>query len=539
MTMSARSKVLAPIATVVAVVAVAGTAAVISQSGGGGKPSPLRLAAGSGMARDSAAAAGGAPMMSKMAGGSYTLTGTLPSGSPDDGRAYTLPRGFAGTSVVAKLADALGAPTPVRGKDSWTAGGLNVAASSGQNWYFAPCYGPDGAVSSGVSAVCAGVAIDSGPVSSSSSGGGSSSSGGSATSVAPPVAPLTALPPVTCQVPLPPDGSTPSPEALTKLQATCPTRVPPPGPGTVLCAPPAPTTVPPGTLSNAPVPCVDPSPVPEPPTPSATEVKAAAVPILSALGIDDSQAQVQTYPGGGSVTVDPKVDGLDTVGLETSISVDGAGKVTNANGWLSVPEAGDRYPLVSAQKAFDALPSFTREMLCPVGPDGQGCTTPEPQQITGAHLGLSVAYLADDVLALLPTWLFDVKGQDRPMPGVAVDPSYLQQASPEPGIIPPGEPGSADPAATRQVALTGWSPSKADNAVTVHYTTDGCGLKDVAADVKEDDKQVYVFLHGAAPDPTMACTEIAQAQTFEVALQGPLGDRSVVDGTNGTNVPKA
>lgn len=497
--MSARSKTLAPVGAVVAVVVIAGAAALLSHDGGSHRPARLHLSSGAREASGLAAPA--ATSDARAAGGAYTLVGSLPSGTPDDGRAYTLPRGFADEKVVRALATALDVPAPVKGKDGWTAGGLTVSASSGQAWWWSPCFTPDGSVSNAKDAVCA-VAIE---------GSGSSSSGtGSAPAAGAPDAPVPAGPGAVAPT-APSSVTSPVPPVVT---------VPPPSPGGVLPTP---------------------APLPEP---SVSAVRAAAAPVLDALGIDDSAAHIQTYPGGGSVTVDPKVDGLETVGLATSIGVDGRGAITNANGWLSVPDAGDSYPLISAQKAFDALPTYARMMLCPVGPDGKGCTEPEPQQVTGAHLGLSVASLEQDVLALLPTWLFDVKGQDYPLTGIAVDPSYLDTGTPtatdDPGIVPPGEPSSTDPVApSRPVAITGWSPSKGDNAVTVHYTTDGCGLTDVGADVKEDATTVYVVLHGTRPGPNVACSEIAQLQTFEVALQAPLGDRKVVDASSGQPVPRA
>lgn len=477
--MSARSKALAPLATAVAVVVIAGTAAVLSQDGGSGRPTKLHLAAGarsaSGISAPATAADAEIPL------GAYTLSGPLPTGTPKDGRAYSLPGGFADGRVVTRLASALDLPAPVTGKDSWTSRGLTVSAASGQAWWWSPCFSPDGSVSNARDAVCA-VSIESGPASS-----------GAATAGAPP----------------------------------CP--VPPPGQQVIDC----------GTLPPAPT--VEAS---LPPTPATAAVRAAAAPVLAAIGIDMTAARVQTYPGGGSVTVDPTVDGLETVGLSTSIGVDGTGAIISASGWLSVPGAGDSYPLISAKKAFDRLPSSPRMMLCPVGPDGKGCTEPKPQQVTGAHLGLSVAPLEKDALALLPTWLFDVKGQDSPVTAIAVDPSYLDTGDPsgtataDPGVVPPGEPSSTDPSTRRGVAITAWSPSKADSAVTVHYTTDGCGLTDVGADVKEDATTVYVALRGTGPGPGTACTEIAQLQTYDVALHAPLGDRAVVDANSGQPVPR-
>mgnify|MGYP001793760850 CR=1 FL=1 len=76
--------------------------------------------------------------------------------------------------------------------------------------------------------------------------------------------------------------------------------------------------------------------------------------------------------------------------------------------------------------------------------------------------------------------------------------------------------------------------------MTVTYDACGCGVEGVTADVKEDDKQIYVFLHGHKLGASDAvCPAIVKPTPYEVALQGPLGARPVVDGSSGTPVPKA
>ncbi len=517
--MSGRSKVLAPVVTVVAVVAVAVTASLVGGGSGTSKPKVLRLAGGgSGAAQDLAPTSRSAIM----AVGDYQLVGSLPAGTPKDASAWTLTGGAGPADPVVSLATALGEPPPKADKTGWTSGGLHVSSDAGRAWWWGPCavavdvpVGPDTAVSSSPGGACVtsrvGIAV--------SGGGGTSSSGNGG---APPPA---LSPPIPCPSPM--NGS---PE--------CP-------------------------------PYVEPVPAA---TPSQGVVLAAARPVLVALGLGDPTPTVTTWPGGGSVQVDPKVDGLPTVGWTTGIDVIATtatdATVSGAHGWLAPASRGDSYPLIGAKAAFDRLPAMPRMMLaCPEpAPDTTGttaplCPQPQPQRVTGAHLGLSLTWLADQQVALLPTWLFDVEGTDLPVPSVAVDPSYLDDgtsdgsgsggASTEPG--PATDPGAIEPAPdgyvppaveptgpSEQIGLMGWRPSTADNAVTVLYENGGCGRTGVVADVKEDATQVYVFLRAdVPPSPKGVCPAVSKAEPYEVALQEPLGDRTVIDGSTGKPAPRA
>ena len=527
--MSGRSKVLAPVVTVAAVVAVAVTASLVGGSGST-KPKVLRLAGGAGAAQDLAAPASRSSML---AVGDYRLVGSLPAGTPPDAPAWTLAGGAGPADPVTALAKALGAPTPKADRNGWTAGGLHVASEAGRAWWWSPCavdlpVGPDTAVSS--DQPCATFAAGSGVSGTAVTGAGSSGVDLPLPAIAPPP---------------------PCPSPTAGAVACRAYEVPPPA---------------------------RPAPLPADP-PSEAVALAAARPVLDALGLGDLTPTVTTWPGGGTVQVDPVVGGLPTFGWSTGVDVSATAAdqatVSGAHGWLAPASRADSYPLVSAPKAFDRLPSPPRMLLACAAPEPApdagpiaggatppSCPQPQPQRVTGAHLGLSLTWLADQQAALLPTWLFDVEGSEQPVPSVAVDPTYLDAGGDgsdgradqtEPGTgtepAPPYDPGTIEPAPddyvppsaepagpTHDLALLGWRESTADNAVTVIYDNGGCGQTGVAADVKEDAQHVYVLLHADAPAPDQVCTKDLVEEAYEVALQDPLGARTVVDASTGDEV---
>ncbi len=191
--------------------------------------------------------------------------------------------------------------------------------------------------------------------------------------------------------------------------------------------------------------------------PDEAATKAAAASLLTALG-NTGDAEFSSGAPTSNVNVSPKVAGLPTQGIDTSISVDAHG-IAVATGYLQAPTAGDDYPLQTAKAAFDSLAARPQPMIAmycgpmPGGPNRFGgvapstavapptavapssgvapspaaaptpiappvpvnsvsvgsppadvtqpveespvpCPTPEPIKITGAHLGLEVEYNA-------------------------------------------------------------------------------------------------------------------------------------------------
>ncbi len=142
--MTSRAKVLAPLGTFVVVVAVGVTATLVWSPSGGHGPRLLHLAAGR--------SASSAPSLA-VAGGGYTLVGTLPSGTPADAPAWTLTSGSAGSDLIARLATAFRAGRPTRTGTGWRAGGLIVSGEAGQSWWYSQCGMDRGVTSTGAGAL--------------------------------------------------------------------------------------------------------------------------------------------------------------------------------------------------------------------------------------------------------------------------------------------------------------------------------------------------------------------------------------------------
>jgi hypothetical protein len=509
-----RTRTVLPVAGTVAAVAALAVTVALVQPDGHRTPRPLRLAAGGAAPGTAAADSRTMSAAPKEAGGSgYTLTGALPAGRPDDAPAYTLPKGAADRDVVAALAAALKAGTPVHGTDGWRAGGLFVSDEPGQSWWWSPC-AADTPVASGERVACA-YASDT-----------------AVGTVAPPPAPKPAEVPADQ-----PDSSSTGSSSSSGSSSSGSGSAPAAG-SNGATAPDAPPPTP-----------VAASPVPEPEPMSKSEIRAAAAPVLEALGLDVADGRVDAWPYGGSVTVGRTVGGLEAFGMETNVQVGQDGKVSGAGGYLGTPAKGDSYPLVTAQEAYDDLPPMMTTMMCPVGPDGQGCQAPEPTEVTGAHLGLMVNGLADGGLALVPAWLFEVKGWTSPLPVVAVQAKYLPQPEPvdDPGTKPGTEPGGSidpvppatDPGASRAMfSFDKASLGKEPNQLVVTYGDSGsCPHENVTAQAKEADDAIYVVLEADGRDPNTACTDDYRAMQRTITLQAPVGDRKVIDASTNKAVP--
>jgi hypothetical protein len=208
--------------------------------------------------------------------------------------------------------------------------------------------------------------------------------------------------------------------------------------GSVAC-PPLPTPVATVDQPGRTVTCDVAVPVPVP-----AVARAAARPVLEAVGIDPDSAVVPA--GQGAVVANPTVENLPTNGLTTTVRVIGT-RVSSANGYLGGWSAGSTYPVISARAAWRQLvrlPMARPLIACreprPAGIDPMICGG--PMTVTGARFGLSL-HEENGRPLLVPSWLFDVGGSDNVLSVVAVDPSYLAQpATPTPGGSEPGSGGS-------------------------------------------------------------------------------------------------
>jgi hypothetical protein len=310
--------------------------------------------------------------------------------------------------------------------------------------------------------------------------------------------------------------------------------------------------------------------------PADADALAAAQPVLAAAGVV-GDPRVVGWPGSPStsVQVDPVVGGLPTSGVRTLVDVDDEG-ILGALGRLGDPAEGPAYPILSAQQTFDRLASLPIAMPaigCPESVEGEPnpCPTPTPMSITGAALGLQLAYDAGDPV-LAPAWLFDVAGSDEPVAMVAVVDEFLTDPSggddpvsgggssgSEPGsggatdtpVAPPSDPagsgdgsGSAPDPGTAPEPVPGTAPLSApvEKAIlsgrTLTLVGWGGACADYAAIAEESADSVKVQIVGKSTiGPDQACIEIALELRLEVTLDAPLGDRAVIDATTGARVP--
>ena len=198
-----------------------------------------------------------------------------------------------------------------------------------------------------------------------------------------------------------------------------------------------------GTASGGTV-SAPPPPPPPSPGPNNAATVAAAHDLLAGLGISGSQHVQQGGPGVSTLSVSPTLDSLQTQGLEISVDVDSRG-IRSGTGFLSLPKAGDDYPLRTAKSAFDDLANLPRPMIaqyCPAGPAPASCPPPKPMQVTGATLGLALR-MDDASPVLVPAWFFTVAGSSQPLAVVAVDAGYIDEGRLpiDGGGVPGGAPG--------------------------------------------------------------------------------------------------
>jgi hypothetical protein len=328
-------------------------------------------------------------------GSGYVLDGELPDGTPDDQPVYRLPD--VTSDAAADVADALGLTGPVRRVD----GGFVVEGDHHQlvvredgGWSYGLDCAPDSPTSSTDDAVGCAYASSSGVAVA-----GSAPDGGSE------------------------PGCDPAASDCGDGAVTQPCK-----PETDDCVRDEPPVIksPPETL----------------PGPSESEARAAAAPVLAALGLSDARVTVWTSDPVATVQASPVVDGMDTVGWVTSLQIDADGAVTWADGYINSVTRGDSYPVVSAADAFAQLKDQPRPMmeLCAVRKDGEpGCADLPPTTVTGAMLGLMLDYDGTRPL-LVPAWLFEVKGQPEPIAQIAISPSYLA-----PVPVPSGPPADEPP----------------------------------------------------------------------------------------------
>ncbi|MFF6774855.1 hypothetical protein ACFY8W_15020 [Streptomyces sp. NPDC012637] len=297
---------------------------------------------------------------------------------------------------------------------------------------------------------------------------------------------------------------------------------------------------------------------------SEAAAKAAAAPVLKAIGQDDAKVDASQVMNGSDrvVNADPVVGGLPTYGWSTGIHIGPDGSVTAGSGRLKAPAKGDTYPVVGAEKALAELNEASKG----TGPVGiGGCATdppadqpltggkgkgetgqapcqtivdlaaPDEVTVTGAVFGLAAQYV-DGEQVLVPAWLFTAEAKPGAKPytvvRTAVDARYLTPpAKPSPTPTPAPDQGTAP---ARQV--TSFTTDASGRKLSVTFWGGACS--DYAVTAQEDPRQVVVRIKETPRDPGRACIMVALEITKTVTLRAPLGDRPVVDGASNEAVPR-
>ncbi|MEU5577849.1 hypothetical protein ABZ791_10390 [Streptomyces huasconensis] len=282
--------------------------------------------------------------------------------------------------------------------------------------------------------------------------------------------------------------------------------------------------------------------------------KAAAAPVLKALGQDDAKLDARQLMGAVRVVnADPKVGGLPTYGWSTGIQVGSDGQVVGGSGQLKAPVKGDRYPVISARQTLDRLNSSAGGGRVGIG----GCATPVPHAddstkteggggtkqapcepssapakprpvaVHGATFGLATHYV-DGRQTLVPSWLFEVKPQGAreafTVTHPAVAPEYLRSPGTSGTPAPPEEPGEKRSARVESYSADGTS-------LTVHFWGSACAEYTASAREKGDRVTVTVT---ETKQKDQVCIMVAKELSKTVTLDKPLGERKVVDATGET-----
>ncbi|MFP3990823.1 hypothetical protein U9R90_25815 [Streptomyces sp. E11-3] len=293
------------------------------------------------------------------------------------------------------------------------------------------------------------------------------------------------------------------------------------------------------------------------------EAKAAARPLLKAIGQDDAKLDArQTQGRVRVVNADPVIGGLPTHGWATSVQVSSEGKVFGANGRLTEPEKGATYPVLDADETLKRLNTPAAgaergsiagcasavphdgdaarsdgEKQAPCEPGSDMPVHPKPPTVVvdDAVFGLA-AHFERGRQILVPSWLFEVKPdsveQSVTITHPAVDPEYLQApAKPSPEPTKPTDP--TEPPEQRDSAVESYSAD--GRTLTLHFWGGVCSTYSASAEERGD--RVVVKITETTQDPGRVCIMIAKELTETVTLDKPLGDREVVD-TKGATVPR-
>ncbi|MGW3654793.1 hypothetical protein ACWD6R_03310 [Streptomyces sp. NPDC005151] len=169
-------------------------------------------------------------------------------------------------------------------------------------------------------------------------------------------------------------------------------------------------------------------------------------------------------------------------------------------------------PLVGADESYKTMAGGARV-------DGKQHLT-----VTGARLGeMSVATARGP--AVVPAWLYNLKGYDSPLKQAAVIPSKLPQSPIKQALDVPGYP------LNRMVQMS--ADRRSVTVVALHGVCDGGPAVDVL------ETRGSVVLSASVKDQTDGghCTKQGKLQQVTLKLDRPVGDRVLLDAHTGRPVP--
>ncbi|WP_432097534.1 hypothetical protein [Streptomyces sp. bgisy100] len=303
---------------------------------------------------------------------------------------------------------------------------------------------------------------------------------------------------------------------------------------------------------------------------SEEKAKKAVGPALKGIGLSDAKLDAgQTVGALRMVNAEPKYDGLPTYGWQTGLQVGADGQVVGGSGHLTRMTKGADYPVLSAQEALKRLNAMggggkvgiagcasavphdgsmgieggekPGEENCPPA-GGKRPTDRGPLTVRDATFGLAIHYV-DGKQALVPSWMFEVEQPGTKTPDdsytvthPAVQPKYLAGSSSDDGPTAkpekPGKPGKAGSGTQADIE----SYSADGRTLTLKFWGGVCHT--YTASVNTSDGSVQAEIRGEEKNPGEKCIKIAKQYEKKVQLDKPLGERKVVDASDGKTVAK-
>lgn len=306
---------------------------------------------------------------------------------------------------------------------------------------------------------------------------------------------------------------------------------------------------------------------------SEKKAESAVKPLLKTLKLEDAELDAGVTTGSSRmVTATPKIGGMPAKDWNSTFTVDEDGEVVRGHGNLGALRKGASYPVMSAEKTLGQLNKQgavtvrepqtydggaaepAKPPKSPESPESDKVAPRKALKVTGAEFGLVTRYSSGKPV-LVPSWIYQVRlggGQSADVAHPAVEPEYLKPARPGTGPDsgtdsgPGSDPGSGSGSGSGSAEEPG-SPGSGPAQAVNSYTADGRSVKltfwggvcgGYKASAEESGKTVKVTVSPEKQDSKRVCVKMAKRQTIEIELDKALGDRKVVDVTDGEALPE-